>query len=151
MEASRVNIGATPRCGSSVALGKTFMRIPFIAFITLSLLAGCTSVRLSKITIPDGRYSAAIQAAATLSFSADRASTLKEIAAKPDLSEGEQIYLLEVLRITDGFSADKTHVLLSLLGNQAVTAAAKTKVAEILPKLGLFSAEGKEVADALAR
>lgn len=114
-----------------------------------ALFTGCTSARLSRISRPDGRYSPAIYAAASIDFSSDRTSTLGDIAAKPDLTEAEQIYLLEVLRVTCGFSADKRDVLLALLNNPAVTDASRSKVADILPKLDLFPKDAKQVVDAL--
>ena len=123
--------------------------IPFL-LISLSFLTGCVSARLARLPKPDGRYVPAIYATASASFSSDRSATLLKIAAKSDLTEAEQIYLLEVLRITGGFSDDQKNVLLALLRNGAVTPAAKKRMAEILPKLGLFSRDAKAVADALA-
>lgn len=126
------------------------MKNILIALITIIALAGCTSARLSKLPKPEGRYSSAIYAAGSIAFSGDRASTLRDIAAKPDITEAEQIYLVEVLQVTDGFSGDKKAVLLSLLKNKAIAEGAKKRLSELLPRLGLFSADAKEVIDALA-
>lgn len=118
--------------------------------VLLCVASGCVSARLAQLQKPDGRYSPAIYAAGSVSFSSDRSAALRDIAAKSDITEGEQIYLLEVLQITDGFSGDKKEVLLALLNNRAITNATKKRLAEILPSLGLFSSDAKVVVDALA-
>lgn len=124
--------------------------VAFLLIVGLSLVSGCMSARLGQLAKPEGRYTPAIYAAASVGFSSDRTATLRDIAAKGDITEAEQIYLLEVLQVTGGFSGDKKGVLLALLGNRAITDAAKKRLSEMLPGLGLFSGDAKAVADALA-
>ena len=120
-------------------------------FLTaLLFFTGCVGARLARLTQPEGRYAPAIHAAGSIGFSPDRAATLRDIAGKTDLTDAEQIYLLEVLEIAGGFSGDKKKVLLALLSNRSVTAPTRKRISEILPKLGLFSGDAKAVADALA-
>ena len=121
-----------------------------LLLIILSFVTGCVSTRLAQLPKPEGQYAPAIYAAASVGFSSDRAATLRDIAGKSDITEAEQIYLLETLQITGGFSDDKKEVLLALLGNRAVTDATKRRMSEMLPRLGLFSSDAKAVADALA-
>ena len=126
--------------------------------ITTIAIAGLTarvhsiehSIEVSKVPVPEGKYSPAIYAAASINFSDERNSALRHIARKSDITEVEQIYILEVLQVTDGFSGDKKAVLLSLLKNQSIAQSAKRKMSELLPKLGLFSDDAKEITIALA-
>ena len=118
--------------------------------IILCFVTGCTSARLAQLPKPDGRYAPAIYAAASVGFSSDRAAALRDIATKSDITEAEQIYLLQVLQITRGFSSDQKEVLLALLGNRATTDATKKRLAEMLPRLNMFSSDAKIVAEALA-
>lgn len=105
-------------------------KLPALALIALATLVGCTTAgRVAKLPMPDDKYGAGIYAASSVGFSADRNSTLSDIAAKSDLSEAGELYLLEVLRITGGFSADKKAVLLALLSNRAVTDDVRKRVA----------------------
>jgi hypothetical protein len=126
------------------------MKPPALLLLFLLVFTGCASARLAQLPKPDGRYAPAIYAASSVSFSADRTSTLRDIAAKSDLTEAEQLYLLDVMQVTGGFSGDVKAVLLALLKNQAVSQGAKKRVSELLPSLGLFSGDAKAVADALA-
>lgn len=127
------------------------MKATGMILFALALLTGCVSARLARLTKPEGRYTPAIFAAASADFSSDRAASLRGIAAKNDLTEAEQLYLIEVLQIAGGFSSDKKEVLLALLSNDAVTAGAKKLLSETLPKFELFSDDTRAVADALAR
>jgi len=115
------------------------------------LLSSCSTNHLSKIPRPEGRYSPAIYSAGSAGFSSDRAASLRTIAAKGDLTESEQIYLVKVLKYSGGFSSDKKDVLLALLNNRSVSDFARHAVADAMPYLNLSSSDAKVVADSLAK
>lgn len=122
-----------------------------LLLVLLCVASGCVSARLDQVPKPEGHYAPAIRAAGSISISSERTAALSNIAAKNDISEAEQLYLLDVVRVTDGFSGDRKDVLLALLENRATTDRTKKRLAEILPSLGLFSGDAKVVVDALAR
>ncbi len=103
-----------------------------------------------KLPKPKGRYVAAIDAASTIGFSSERAVALRDVAAKHDLSAPEQGYLVDVVRVTGGFSSDVTSILITLLRNPSVTNATRRKISGSLECLGLFSSDATKVALQLA-
>lgn len=124
---------------------KLFVVLPCLLVFSTSCISFLRDTRPDNLT---GRHAAAITAADSISFSDDRTSVLKTLAAKPDLTESEQIYLVNVT--TDrGFGEDQADVLVVLAKNPCLTEGARMHLAENLHRVS-FSGERERVASALA-
>ena len=127
---------------------------------------GCSSNRLSKLEKPNEKYSSEILASAR--FSPDeRSKSLQMIASKKDLSETDQLFLIDVIlaqgKFAVGFSIKINNngvqagdspennklILLTLIKNEATTDKALDKIADSLHKFRLFPDDKKEILDAL--
>lgn len=142
------------------------MKIPMLLIILALACYGCSSNRLSKLEKPNEKYSSEILASAR--FSPDeRSKALQMIASKKDLSETDQLFLIDVIlaqgKFAVGFSIkinnngvqagdspenNKT-ILLTLIKNEATTDKALDKIADSLHKFRLFPDDKKEILDAL--
>jgi len=127
------------------------MRRFALAAVSLFALTACQSGPSHlEIQAPHGPNCAAIQTASRINFSDDRADSLGRIAASPNLTEHEQIYLIDAALENAGFSSDTADVLVTLASNPALTEAARIHLAQRLDHADLFSADLKRIADALA-
>lgn len=136
--------------------------LALLALVSLTILPACVICvdhdhdhcdepeEWSSPTPEVGNYSGAIRAARTISFSAERTSTLNTIATKPDLDEPSQLMLINSLRGSWGFSSDKAHVLETLASNPALTPRASLAIADHLAQIVSFSSDRKRIADLLA-
>jgi hypothetical protein len=123
----------------------------------LLLAAGCIiavghdkrpSQHMSQPTA-HGPHCADIEIARSIDFSAQRNQALAKIAALPDLTEHEQIFLVDSATISDGFSADKTAVLVALAQNPALTQKARERIAMRIGQADLFSSDVERISQAL--
>jgi hypothetical protein len=97
-----------------------------------------------------GPLCAAIDVAAGIPFSSDRASTLVPIAARRDLTEHEQEFLIDVTVDTGGFGSDAVEVLIVLARNPSLTPGARTHLGRRQRDVSLFPSDRKRLAAALA-
>lgn len=142
------------------------MKIPMLLIILALACYGCSSNRLSKLEKPNEKYSSEILASAR--FSPDeRSKALQMIASKKDLSETDQLFLIDVIlaqgKFAVGFSIKINNngvqtgdspennklILLTLIKNEATTDKALDKIADSLHKFRLFPDDKKEILDAL--
>jgi len=142
------------------------MKIPMLLIILALACYGCSSNRLSKLEKPNEKYSSEILASAR--FSPDeRSKALQLIASKKDLSETDQLFLIDVIlaqgKFAVGFSIKINNngvqagdspennklILLTLIKNEATTDKALDKIADSLHKFRLFPDDKKEILDAL--
>ena len=132
-----------------------------IVLAAASLLTGCAGMEGWR-TKPEGKYVPAIDAASAMEGPDQRTELMVDIASQPDLSEPEQMYLIDAVvkarcsePIRDALthrkrmaSADATRILLALLKNPAVTQNTKQKVSNVLPKLSLSEEDIASIARA---
>ena len=142
------------------------MKIPLLLIILALMSYGCASNRLSELEKPNEKYSSEILASARLSPE-DRFKALQMIASKKDLSETDQLFLIDVIlaqgKFAVGFSIKINNngiqagdspennklILLTLIKNEATTDKALDKIADSLHKFRLFPEDKKEILDAL--
>jgi hypothetical protein len=96
-----------------------------------------------------GPHCADIELARGIGFSNERNGALARIAAQPDLSEHEQLFLIDATAVPDGFSSDKTKVLVALANNPALTQAARERLAIRVPNAELMSSDVERISQAL--
>ena len=72
------------------------MKISLLPIILSLACYGCSSHRLSELEKPNEKYSSEILASARLSPE-DRSKALQMIASKEDLSETDQLFLIDVI------------------------------------------------------
>jgi len=89
-----------------------------------------------------------IDSAAKLTFSSERTDLLKRVAARSDLTEADQIALIDAA-CEVGFSEHITAVMLTLARNPAFTAGGRTYMSEHVDCI-VFSSQRKQVLDVLA-
>ena len=68
----------------------------------------------------------------------------------PELTEHEQVSLVEAAVAAGGFSGDLADILVTLAGNPSLTLAGRERIAECQEGLGLFSDDRQRLAEALA-
>ncbi len=122
-----------------------------LAFFAIALPACSSSTNHLEVDLPHGPNAAAIYAASQDRFSSNRNKIFREIAAKPNLSEHEQIYLIDVTVRQGGFSRDIANVLTTLARNPAITTLARNHLAIQMRRVNLFSSDRRRIAEALAR
>lgn len=101
-------------------------------------------------TSTHGTRCSEIAVAAGVDFSAERSDALESIAARGDMTEHEQLFLLDALVAGDGFSGDDTDVLVTLAHNPALADATRNAIAMRIDELDLFSSDRARVAKALS-
>ncbi len=95
-----------------------------------------------------GPACADIRAAETIEFPSDRLVVLHEIATRENLSEHEQVYLVNAICVF-GFSNDQADALITLINNPCCTATVRKYIVDHLPWCGLGTHK-KRVIQALA-
>lgn len=140
---------------------RSVRRAVFAVLFTSIGMGGCVYVRDRTVrTPPDcpplavapenaGRYTGALEAARGLSFSSDRTRILKSIAAKPDLDECDQLWIVSNLTALCSYSSDRTDVLKTLVRNPATTPRTKATIGKNLESLLSYSSERAEIAQLL--
>ena len=136
-------------------VGAGLLAVPWLAGLLLA--AGCIiAVGHDKgpsrhMTQPSshGTHCADIELARSIEFSAERNQALARIAALPDLTEHEQIFLVDSVTVSEGFSADKTKVLVALAENPSLTQKARERMAMRIGDADLFSADVERISQAL--
>jgi hypothetical protein len=113
-------------------------------------LAGCASPTHMSEAGSHGEMCPAIQSAAGIGFSNERAAALKKIAATPGLSEHEQAFVIDVALGESSFSGDRADVLVELAHNPAMTLRTRGYMAEKLAGASMFSGDKQRVTEALA-
>lgn len=133
---------------------------PALALALALLLPGCvvaigddvgsrrTSMHMRQKTA-HGPHCADIELARSIEFSTERSQALQRVAALPDLSEHEQLFLVDAATVSDGFSSDKTDVLVALAHNPALTQAARERMAVRVQGAELFSSDVQRISQAL--
>ena len=140
----------------ALRLGPSLGLAPVLAAL---LLTGCVvsignddgprpSMHMSKPSA-HGPHCADIELARSIGFSGPRSEALSRIAALPDLNEHEQLFLVDTVTVSDGFSADKATVLVVLARNPALTQAARERIAMRVPQADLFSSDVERISQAL--
>ena len=116
------------------------------------VLSGCMTRRDLAVVPPrpDGPHYAAIYAAGFIEPPRDRASVLCSLAARQDLTAGEQIYLIDVLVASGGTSNQNAAVLLELIHNPTVNNFTRAKIADAIPYLELLPRHAEEVGATMA-
>jgi hypothetical protein len=133
-------------------------RLPAAGLLaTLLLAAGCVvaigggkgpSRHMTQPTA-HGPHCADIELARSIDLSSQRNQALARIAALTDLTEHEQIFLVDTVTISDGFSADKTEVLVALAQNPSLTQKARERIAMRIGEADLFSSDVEHISQAL--
>lgn len=113
-------------------------------FLFALALAGC-AVRPSG---PRGPASAAIEAAVTIDLETERLPVLKKIAGRRDLSQNDQLYLVNAV-CHGGFGGDQADALVTLIENPVCTQETREYIAKKL-RFVMFSSERRRVVEALA-
>ena len=142
------------------------MKIPLLPIILSLACYGCASHRLSELEKPNEKYSSEILASARL-WPEDRSKALQLIASKEDLSETDQLFLIDVILAQGKFAVgfnfkinnngiqagdspeNNKLILLTLIKNEATTDKALDKIADSLHKFRLFPDDKKEILDAI--
>ncbi len=136
--------------------------ITLSSILILVVLSGCMSTT-AHIAKPKGKYVAAINSSGSIDDSIKRTEILTDIAAKQDLSEAEQSYLLDficatrkgyhilnVIHFRQTSSPEVTKVLLILIENPTTTQETKLKISNMLSSLSLSKHDTKTVASKLS-
>lgn len=135
--------------------------IPLLTAAMLLPLSGCVvsagnhnndtveKQSTAQSQLPHARYTDAIAAASSISFSGDRAAALRTIAAKPDLEEPDQHRIVHILADQGGFSGDNTDVALTLLHNPNLAPSTRTLIGANTPKIASFSGDRERITTAL--
>jgi hypothetical protein len=129
------------------------------AMLALLLLVGCVvaigggegrsaSGHMSQAGA-HGPRCADIELARSIEFSGPRCEALARVAALPDLTEHEQLFLVDATAIDDGFSSNKADVLVVLARNPGLTQAARERMAQRVPQADLFSSDVERISRAL--
>jgi len=96
-----------------------------------------------------GPHCADIELTRSIEYSGDRAKAQERIAALPDLTDHEQLFLVDTVLVSDGFSSDKADVMVVLAKNPALTQAARERIALRVPQADLFSSDVQRISQAL--
>lgn len=112
---------------------------------TLLAVTGC----VTHPPGPHGSLCPAIEAATKIGFSDQRSQTLQRIAARPELSQHEQTYLVNAIVQKGGFSDDVANALIAVIKNPGCTDETRTLIAQHVQCVGFDDAR-QRVAEALA-
>ena len=91
-----------------------------------------------------------IAAATDIDFSSERSAVLGEFASRSDLTEHEQIFIMDVVVEHDGFSDDNASVLTTLARNPRLTETARLDVGRRMRHVTMFASDRAEVVRALS-
>jgi len=133
-----------------------------IALLLIALTAACVVAignGASHGSVVDDHFAATsahgarcseIAIAAGVDFSSERSGALGSIAARPDITEHEQLFVLDALAAGDGFSSDDTAVLVALARNPALSDATRNELGRRIGDFDLYSSDRVRVATALS-
>ena len=96
-----------------------------------------------------GPHCADIELSRSIEFSGPRAEAQERIAVLPELTEHEQLFLVDTVAVDDGFSSDKADVLVALARNPGLTQAARERISLRVPQADLFSSDVERISQAL--
>ncbi len=100
---------------------------------------------------PHGPACAVItDAAHIVEYPTDRLKILKRVAAQPELSTHEQIYLVNAVLVW-GFSSDKAVALVTLIENPCCTAETRQHIRKSLKIARMLGRDERRVIDALTK
>jgi hypothetical protein len=124
-------------------------RLCRLAVLPIALLAGgCLVAHPSG---PCGPACPVItDAAHIIEYPTDRLKILKRVAARPELSTHEQIYLVNAVMAV-GFSSDKAVALVTLIENPCCTAETRQHIRKSLKTVRMLGRDQRRVIDALAK
>ena len=112
------------------------------------LTGGCVAVHPSG---PHGPACPVIEDASHIvEYPNDRLKILKRIAARPELSTHEQIYLVNAVMAV-GFSSDKAIALVTLIENPCCTAQTREHIHKSLKLARMLGRDERRVIDALEK
>lgn len=118
--------------------------------IAMTLLAACSADQSHMNDPgPHGPQCPAIQTANGIHLSSERAAALRKIAGAPDLSEHEQMFIVDAA-MKSGFSTDRADVLVALARNPSTTSKTRSYIAQQAEYSGMFSSDQARVSEALA-
>jgi hypothetical protein len=139
-----------------------FTRLTRLSFLTLAAsacvtLPGCiivADVRESDyMSAPVGSTQtanwASIRAARSITHSSDRREALLTIAQRSDLTQSEQLALVDVATNGRLYSSDATQVLKAIVNNSTTTIDTRNAIASNLRRADLHSSDRKAVTDVL--
>lgn len=122
-----------------------------------AVLPGCIIVAETREPVyvtapPEAQQTAnwaSIRAARGIRHSSDRRDALENIARRSDLTQVEQLALVDAATGSNMHSSDATKVLIAIVNNQATTIDTRNALAANLRRADLFSSDRKAVTDAL--
>jgi hypothetical protein len=118
------------------------------AAATLFVCASCAAPQ--PVVRPDGTpgpHSVEIEAASTLYWSGHRGEVFEMIAMKPDLTEHDQLFLINAI-LAGGNSDDQANAIATLVANPCLTPKARRHIIDNLDRI-YFSSDRKLVVSAL--
>lgn len=122
----------------------------------VGVLPGCIIVAETRepmyVTAPEAQQTAnwaSIRAARGIRHSSDRRDALENIAQRSDLTQAEQLALVDAATGSNMHSSDATKVLIAIVNNPATTIDTRNALAANLRRADLFSSDRKAVTDAL--
>lgn len=137
------------------------MRLGAVLLLLLMLpllLASCSSTagyrgqdpseHMSR-PIAHGPHCADIELARAITISSARSEALVRIAVLTDLTQHEQIFLIETVTVPEGVSTHKADVLVALAGNPALTQPARERMAVMVQQADLLSVDVERISQAL--
>jgi len=121
-------------------------RMVVLGLLVLMIVTGCAM----RPKGTPGPACPAIDAAVTIDQPSERLEMLEEIATRRDLSENDQIYLVNAI-CGSGFSAGRANALVALLENPCCVEPAWEHVREKLKVTRLLGSDKRRVIDALLK
>ncbi len=123
----------------------SFRRAAWLAILASSGLTGCVVHPRG----PHGPSCDAIETAAKIDLSSHRLTVLRGIAARPELSQHEQTYLVNAI-CYGGVGGEHADALLTLIHNPCCMAETRRYIAKNL-QFVMYSSERRRVAEALSK
>lgn len=129
-----------------------------VGLLGFALLAGCSSSSDVRTRSPSehmahptahGPHCADIELARAIGMSSARSEALVRIAVLTDLTEHEQIFLIETVTVSEGVSTHKADVLVALAGNPSLTQKARERMAVRVTEADLLSVDVERISQAL--
>jgi hypothetical protein len=142
-------LGAVAK-GALVYAGRSWFRSPISLVLAgaLALVGGCWTPHPSG---PHGPVCPVIEDVSHIvEYPTDRLRILKRVAARPELSTHEQIYLVNAVMAV-GFSSDKAVALVTLIENPCCTAETRQHIRKSLKLARMLGRDERQVIDALEK
>lgn len=123
--------------------------------LCLLMLSGCVVVSRDSTTYSrkppkaDGPNAGTIHGATHLGYMSDRARLLKDVAGRDNLTDSEQLLIIDAAARTELYLSDRSDILLTLAKNPRFAPCARNTLGEDLHQIDLYESDRVRIVEAM--